>query len=159
MKIRSGIGYDLHRLVPGRGLFIGGVKVSDSLSALAHSDGDVLIHALIDSLLGATGDLDIGQLFPDNDPSYKNASGARLLSQVMDRLKAGNWQVVSVDSVVIIDLPRLAPFKEQIRNRLAELLNISPEDINVKGKSREGLTAQGGEEAIEAFAISMVRRT
>ncbi len=157
IKIRSGIGYDLHRVQPGDGLFIGGIRVSDSLQAVAHSDGDVLIHALIDSLLGAIGEADIGELFPDDDPRYRGISSIELLTQVHTMLSERQVEILSIDCVVIAEMPKLAPFKHEMRNTLARLLNMDSEDINVKAKTKEKLDAVGRGEAIECFAIAMVR--
>jgi 2-C-methyl-D-erythritol 2,4-cyclodiphosphate synthase len=159
IKIRSGVGYDIHRLVPGDGLMIGGVKVSAALRAEAHSDGDVLIHSLIDALLGSVAGPDIGELFPDTDPKLKNASGAALLAQVRDLLVARDFEIINIDCVVVTEEPRLAPFKAEIVRTVSALLGIPAQDFNLKGKTKEKLDAVGRGEAIECYSIAMVRYT
>jgi 2-C-methyl-D-erythritol 2,4-cyclodiphosphate synthase len=157
IKIRSGIGYDIHRLVPGDGLMLGGVKVSSDLKAEAHSDGDVLVHSLIDALLGAMGQPDIGELFPDSDPAYKGAAGSLLLGKVRELLDAQGYEILSLDSVVIIEAPRIAPFKSEIKKTISRILGIPQADFNLKGKTKEKLDAVGRGEALECFSIAMVR--
>jgi 2-C-methyl-D-erythritol 2,4-cyclodiphosphate synthase len=157
IRIRSGIGYDIHRLVPGDGLWVGGVKVSGACRAEAHSDGDVLVHALIDALLGAMGGPDIGELFPDSDPATKGIAGADLLVRVKAMLDKAGFEIMNLDSVVVIEAPKISPFKEKIRGNIARILGIPPSDFNLKGKSKERLDAVGRGEAIECFSIAMVR--
>ncbi len=157
IKIRSGVGYDIHRLTPGNGLYVGGVKVSTELQAVAHSDGDVLIHALIDSLLGALGEPDIGEAFPDTDPRYRGVRSETLLAEVRQRVAAHEAEIQSVDCVVIAETPKISPFKAEIREKLSALLNMAPEDINLKAKTKEKMDSVGRGEAIECFAVSMVR--
>jgi 2-C-methyl-D-erythritol 2,4-cyclodiphosphate synthase len=157
IKIRSGVGYDIHRLVPGDGLMLGGVKVSDTLRAEAHSDGDVLVHATIDALLGAMAGPDIGDLFPDSDPAFKGISGAALLQRVKEMLDKRGFEIINVDSVVILEAPKLAHFKEAIRANMAGILSIPLEDFSVKAKTREKLDAVGRGEALECYSIAMVR--
>ncbi len=160
LKIRSGIGYDIHKLTRGSGLYIGGVKVSDQLAFIAHSDGDVLIHALIDSLLGAIGEDDIGQKFPDTDPQYKNIDSKVLLSETANLLVEQNVEIMNIDCVLVAEQPKLNIHKEAIRNSLASLLNISFDTINVKAKTKEKIEtdAVGRGEAIECFCVCMVRK-
>ena len=157
IKIRSGVGYDIHRLVPGDGLMLGGVKVCDTLRAEAHSDGDVLVHSLIDALLGAVAGPDIGELFPDTDPKLKGAPGADLLRQVRGMLAARDFEIINVDCVVVTEQPRIAPFKAEIVRTISGLLGIPAGDFNLKGKTKEKLDAVGRGEAIECFSIVMVR--
>ena len=158
IKIRSGVGYDIHRLVPGDGLMIGGIKVSSSLKAEAHSDGDVLIHSLIDALLGAMGHPDIGELFPDTDPELKGIASTELLKQVKERLAEGDFEIMNLDSVVVIEAPKIAPFKNEIKRNIARILGIPQADFNVKAKSKEKLDAVGRGEALECFSMAMIRR-
>lgn len=158
LKIRSGIGYDLHRLEPGDGLYLGGVRVSDSLRFTAHSDGDLLIHALIDSLMGAIGEKDIGELFPDTDPLYKNVRSTVLLEEAVQIIKDKNFEIINIDSVIIAENPRISPFKEQIREKVSSLLGIPREDFNLKAKTAEKTGAVGRGEAMECYCIAMVRR-
>lgn len=157
LKIRSGIGYDIHKIIPGKGLNIGGIRVSDSLEFVAHSDGDVLLHALIDSLLGAAGEDDIGEHFPDTDPRYRGINSEQLLAETLGILKEKKISILNVDCVVIAEKPTISPFKSQIRNHLARKLGIPEGDINIKAKTREKLDAVGRGEAIECYCISMVR--
>ena len=157
LKIRSGIGYDIHRLEPGTGLYLGGVKVSDRLQFLAHSDGDVLIHALIDSLLGAIGEPDIGELFPDTDPRYKNIKSTVLLEKTVEILEKKQFSIMNIDSVILAEIPKISPFKEKIKKNIASILGIAGEDFNLKAKTGEKTGAVGRGEAIECYCISMVR--
>lgn len=157
IKIRSGVGYDIHRLVPGDGLMLGGVKVSTTVRAEAHSDGDVLVHSLIDSLLGAMGGPDIGELFPDSDPLLQGIAGAALLKKVRAMLEERKFEIINVDCVVVTEEPRIAPFKAGIIRNMAGLLGIPATDFNLKGKSKEKLDAVGRGEAIECFSIAMIR--
>jgi 2-C-methyl-D-erythritol 2,4-cyclodiphosphate synthase len=157
IKIRSGIGYDIHRLAKGNGLFLGGVKVSSSLKAEAHSDGDVLIHSLIDSLLGAMGEPDIGELFPDTDPGIAGVSSSILLEKVRLLLENNDFEIINIDCVIITEAPKISDFKKEIRGNMARILGIPVSTINIKGKTKENLDAVGRGEAIESFAVSMIR--
>ena len=158
LKIRSGIGYDLHRIESGNnGLIIGGIQISNDIQFVAHSDGDILIHALIDSLLGAIGEKDIGELFPDSDSRYKGIASTVLLNTTIDIVNRKNYEIVNIDSILIAEKPRIAPFKDIIRKNLAKLMKISIDDINIKAKTKEKVDAVGRGEAIECFCICMIR--
>ena len=157
IKIRSGIGYDIHRLKAGKGLLVGGVKVSESLMAEAHSDGDVLIHSLIDALLGAMGQPDIGELFPDNDPQFKGIASLQLLRQVKQILADNHFEILNIDCVLIIETPKIAPFKNEIKKNIAAVLQIPQTDFNIKAKTKEKLGAVGRGEALECFSTVMIR--
>ncbi len=157
LKIRSGIGYDIHRLISGNGLYIGGITVSEELSFDAHSDGDVLIHALTDSLLGAIGENDIGELFPDTDPLYKGKESSYFLEKVVGIYKAKNIEIMNIDSVVIAETPKISPFKSEIINNISSILNIDRDRFNVKAKTKEKFDSVGRGEAIECYCISMIR--
>ncbi len=157
IKIRAGVGYDIHRLVPGDGLMLGGVKIATHLKAEAHSDGDVLVHSLIDALLGAMGQPDIGELFPDSDPAYQGASGSLLLEKVKELLDAQGYEILNLDSVVVIEAPRITPFKNEIRKTISRILGIPQADFNIKGKTKEKLDAVGRGEAVECFSMAMIR--
>jgi len=157
LKIRSGIGFDVHRVEKGNGLYIGGIRVSDQLRFVAHSDGDILIHALIDSILGALGENDIGELFPNTDPQYKNIESTILLKKTLDILENKNFEILNVDSIIIAEFPKLSPFKEKIKKNIASLLRIPYEDFNIKAKTREKLGEVGRGDAIECYCISMIR--
>jgi 2-C-methyl-D-erythritol 2,4-cyclodiphosphate synthase len=157
IKIRSGIGYDIHRLVPGHGLMIGGIRVADTLQAQAHSDGDVLIHSLIDALLGAMGQPDIGELFPDSDPAYQGIAGSVLLGKVRELLHRNHFEILNLDCVLIIESPKIAPFKKEIIKNISGILGIPGSDFNVKAKTKEKLDAVGRGEALECFSMAMIR--
>ena len=157
IRIRSGIGYDIHRLVPGDGLMLGGVKVSAEFRAEAHSDGDVLVHSLIDALLGAMSGPDIGELFPDTDPAFKGIAGTELLKHVKAALEEGHFEIMNLDCVVVLETPKIAPYKAEIRKNIARILGIPLADFNLKGKTKEKLDAVGRGEAIECFSIAMIR--
>jgi 2-C-methyl-D-erythritol 2,4-cyclodiphosphate synthase len=157
IRIRSGIGYDIHRLVPGDGLMLGGIKVSTTLKAEAHSDGDVLIHSLIDALLGAMGGPDIGELFPDTAPEYKGIASTELLRRVKAILDDGKVEIMNLDCVVVGEAPKISPYKVEIKRNIARILGIPQADCNLKGKSKEKLDAVGRGEAIECFSMAMIR--
>ena len=157
LKIRAGTGYDIHRLETGEGLFIGGIKVNDHLRFVAHSDGDVLLHALIDSLLGASGQPDIGELYPDTDSRYQGIPSSRLLKDTLQRLDSQGFRLVNMDCTIVAQRPSLKSHKDLIRTNLSSLLGISVDAIGVKAKTREGLDAVGRGEAIECYCICMIR--
>jgi 2-C-methyl-D-erythritol 2,4-cyclodiphosphate synthase len=157
LKIRSGIGYDIHSVEKGNGLYIGGVKVSDNLQFVSHSDGDILIHALIDSLLGAIGDKDIGEYFPDTNATFKNIRSTVLLSKTVEILHKKQFEIINIDSIVIAQSPKISPFKNSIREKISKILGIPKEDFNLKAKTKEKIGSVGRGEAMECFCISMVR--
>ncbi|MBC7362253.1 MAG: 2-C-methyl-D-erythritol 2,4-cyclodiphosphate synthase [Candidatus Aminicenantes bacterium] len=159
MNLKVGLGYDLHRLVPGRPLIIGGVKIPFELGCLAHSDGDVLVHSLIDALLGIKGEGDIGQKFPDSDPAYKDISSLELLRQVMQEIKEAGFSVVNVDSVVILEKPKLAPFIPEMKTSLCPILGIQPENLGIKAKTAEKLGEIGQSQAIACWTVALVGHT
>ena len=136
--LRCGIGYDSHRLVAGRRLVLGGIEIPSPRGLLGHSDGDVLSHAIVDALLGAAGRGDIGRFFPDTDPRWKNAESRVFLETIRALLAERNLVIVNIDSVVILDEPKLAPYVERIKETLAEVLGIAAERVNVKAKTSEG---------------------
>jgi 2-C-methyl-D-erythritol 2,4-cyclodiphosphate synthase len=149
-----GYGFDVHRLVPGRRLLLGGVEIPHPTGLLGHSDGDVLLHALIDALLGAAGLGDIGELFPDTDPSLKGISSEVMLARVMDRLRSA-WSVENVDVTVVAEEPKLAPHREAIRRRVAAILGT--DRVSIKAKTMEGLGPVGERRAIECHAVAELR--
>jgi 2-C-methyl-D-erythritol 2,4-cyclodiphosphate synthase len=155
---RVGIGHDTHRLEAGRRLVIGGVVVPHAKGAVAHSDGDVLLHALIDALLGATGLGDIGEWFPDTAPIWAGADSARLLGDVVAKVRDQGWTIVNIDAIVFAQQPKLLPVKSQIRERLAELLALATDRINVKAKTGEHVGPIGREEAIAAEVVVLLER-
>ena len=155
---RSGFGYDIHRLKKQADtqLILGGVPIASGICAEAHSDGDVLIHSLIDALLGAICDGDIGEHFPDTDPLFAKISSLNLLKKTVERLYLRKASILNIDATVILQNIRLSPFKESIRCQLASTLNISPEQVNVKAKTKENLDAVGRGEAIEAYTAALI---
>ncbi|MEM9165722.1 MAG: 2-C-methyl-D-erythritol 2,4-cyclodiphosphate synthase [Planctomycetota bacterium] len=163
-SFRIGHGYDLHRLEPiapdgpGRPLVIGGVGLDHPLGPVGHSDGDVLLHALTDALLGAVAAPDIGQLFPDTDPAFDGADSAVFVARALSELSRQGFGVVNIDATVVLERPKLAPIKDTIRSRLAEMLGIGLEAVNVKGKTHERVDAVGQGRAVEAHAVVLVER-
>ena len=153
---RIGIGYDLHRLVPGRPLFLGGVRLPHDKGLLGHSDGDALIHALIDALLGAAGEGDIGTLFPDDDPGTRNIPSLDLLGAVMTRLRRRRLAVHHVDCVVVTEAPKIAPHAGAMKAVLAPLLGLPPGRLGIKAKTNEGTGLIGKGGAIACWAVALV---
>ena len=156
--MRIGMGYDVHKLVEGRDLILGGVKIPYEKGLLGHSDADVLLHAIMDSLLGAAALGDIGTHFPDTDPKYKGASSIELLKYVGDLLKENNFTIGNIDSTIIAQRPKLAPFIKEMRKNIANALNISENDINVKATTEEGLGFTGCGEGISSNSICLINK-
>ena len=156
--IRIGHGYDVHRLVPGRKLILGGVEIPHTTGLLGHSDADVLTHALMDALLGAAAMGDIGHLFPDSDAQYAGANSLQLLRAVMERLRAAGYAVGNVDCTVLAQAPKLAPHILQMRKNLAEILGCGLDAVSVKATTEEGLGFTGAKEGIAAHAVVLLRR-
>lgn len=154
--LRIGHGYDVHRLVEGRPLILGGVRVPFDRGLDGHSDADVLTHAVMDALLGAAALGDIGQLYPDTDPAYAGASSLVLLRGVGDTLKSAGYGVVNIDATVLAQAPKLAPFREEMRRRIAEALSLDVSRISVKATTEEGLGFTGALEGIAAHAVAMI---
>jgi 2-C-methyl-D-erythritol 2,4-cyclodiphosphate synthase len=154
--MRIGFGYDSHRLVPGRTLFLGGVVIPHTLGPEAHSDGDALIHALIDALLGAGALGDIGQHFPPTDEQYKEISSRILLERTLKVLSEAGFLPRNVDTTVVLEKPRLGPFIPQMRSNLSVDLGIPEAAISIKAKTREGLEPTGQGIAVEAYAVALV---
>ncbi len=155
--MRVGTGWDLHKLVPGRNLVLGGVVIPSEKGCAGHSDGDALIHAIIDALLGACGLEDIGTLFPDTDPTYKDADSAILLSSVVSKIKALGFCIGNIDTTVVLQNPKLGPYKTQIKQRLSEVLGIDSSLIGVKAKTAEGVLCELGQgDAVIAQAVVLV---
>ena len=154
--IKTGIGIDAHRLVKGRRLILGGVPVEYALGLKGHSDADVLCHALADALLGAIADGDIGVHFPDSDPRWKDANSLDLLAQVVERLKMAQARVVHVDATVMAEAPKLAPYRQAMRERLARVLEVSVQGVSIKATTLEGMGALGRREGMAAMAVATV---
>ncbi len=153
---RAGLGFDLHPLVPGRPLVLGGVTVPAERGLGGHSDADVLTHAICEALLGALALGDLGRLFPDTDPRYKDVSSLALLRSVMDLVGAKGGRLINVDATVICQSPRLGPFLPEMAKQLASTLGVDPDRVNVKAKSPEHLGLLGREEGIAAMAVTSV---
>lgn len=157
-EYRTGIGTDIHRLVEGRLLKLGGITVPYEKGLLAYSDGDVVLHAMIDAIAGAAGLGDIGMLFPDSDPQFKDIDSKELVLKVKDFLAAKNWEVVNIDIIVNAEEPKLGPYKMQMKRCIASLLGIDFLNVNVKAKTNEGLGEIGTGLAISAIATVLLRR-
>lgn len=155
---RIGHGFDVHRLEPGTGVVLGGVKIPCDYRVIAHSDGDVLIHALCDALLGAAALGDIGHLFPDTDAKIRGADSRGLLRDVVRRLAAGRWRVGNVDLTLIAQVPRVAPHVAAMQHALAADLGLGVDAVNVKATTSEGLGFTGRKEGIAAHAVALLRR-
>ena len=154
--MRVGMGYDVHRLVPERDLIIGGVKIPYEKGLLGHSDADVLLHAIMDALLGAAALGDIGKHFPDNDPAYKGADSLMLLGRVGEILSEEGYVIENIDSTIIAQKPKMAPHIEQMRKNVAEALHIEVEQVNIKATTEEGLGFTGTGEGISAQAVALI---
>ena len=156
--VHVGIGYDVHELVAGRRLVLGGVDIPHSKGLDGHSDADALLHAITDAVLGAAAMGDIGRHFPDTDPAYRGADSAVLLEKVMDRVRERGWDLVNVDATIIAQAPKLAPHLPAMGRRIAQLLGISSDQVNVKAKTAEHLGPVGQLQAIEARAVCLLTR-
>ena len=156
--IRVGQGCDIHVLIPGRKLIIGGVEIAHELGLLGHSDADVLLHAIIDALLGAAGMGDIGRLFPDTDARYLGADSSILLRAVRDRLAAAGWRIGNVDATINAQRPKMAPHIPRMVETIAADLGIPAERVNVKAKTAEKLGFVGREEGISTEAVALIER-
>ena len=158
IDIRIGEGWDVHQLVAGRKLILGGVEIPHATGLLGHSDADVLLHAITDALLGAAGLGDIGRHFPDTDPQFRGADSSVLLAEAARRVRAAGWQVGNVDSTVIAQAPKLAPHIPAMCRGVAAALGIAVEQVNVKAKTAEKLGPVGEGRAMEARAVVLLRR-
>ena len=154
--MRIGLGHDVHRLGAGRSLVLGGVTVEHHAGPVAHSDGDVLLHALTDALLGAAGLGDIGGWFPDSDPAWKNAESGQFVKKAVELIEERGWKIGNVDCTIFAEQPKLMNVKPKIRNRIAELLGVASECVNVKAKTGEKVGPIGRGEAIAADAIVLL---
>ncbi len=155
---RIGVGYDIHKLIEGRDLIIGGIKITHEKGLLGHSDADVLIHALIDAMLGALALDDIGTLFPDTDPKYKNIDSTLLLKHVYKFIQDKGYGIVNVDSNVIAQAPKMMPYIPKMKEVLCKILDISPDDLSIKAKTKEKMDAVGQKLAIEANAVVLLQK-
>lgn len=154
--MRVGIGYDIHRLVEGRTLIVGGITIPYGLGLAGHSDGDVLLHAIADALLGAATLGDIGTHFPDTDPKYEGADSAGLLANVVKLVKKEGFKLINVDTIIIAEEPKFAEYVGKIRIRTAEILGIKPSLVSVKATTNEALSPIGASEAIAAWCAALI---
>lgn len=154
--MRVGVGYDVHRLVEGRKLFLGGIEVPYHKGLLGHSDGDVLIHAICDAILGAAGEGDIGTHFPDTEKSIEGIESTKILAYVANIVRERGYAIVNIDAVVTAQEPKIAPLRDSMRNRLAETMGIRVDRVSVKGKTTEGLGFAGRREGIEVYAVALL---
>lgn len=156
--MRIGIGYDAHKLVEGRDLILGGVKLEHPKGLLGHSDADVLLHAIIDALIGAVGQGSIGDFFPDTDPQYKGISSLELLKRVYQTIRSEGYLIKNIDSTVVLEEPRLKPYIQKMKENIAGTLDLDPSQVNVKGKTEEGMGFTGKKEGISALAVCLVHK-
>lgn len=156
LNFRTGIGYDIHRLEENRDLIIGGIKIPYEKGLLGHSDADVLVHAIIDALLGSLALQDIGTLFPDTDPKYKGADSIELLKHVYSMVKENGYLINNIDSNIIAQAPKMMPYIPQIKEKLANVLELDVNDISIKAKTKEHLDSVGEKKAIESHAVVTV---
>lgn len=157
-KFRIGQGWDLHRLGPGTSLRLGGLDIPFQRSAIAHSDGDALCHAVIDALLGAAHLGDIGRLFPDTDEAYRDANSMELLAMAWEKVAAQGWEICNLDCTLILQRPKLAPLIPGMEENLARVLGIPAEDVSIKAKTAEGLGPNGAGESMEAWATVLLKK-
>ena len=159
MNFCIGEGWDVHALVPGRKLILGGVEVPHTLGLLGHSDADVLLHAITDALFGAAALGDIGRHFSDTDPQFKGADSTVLLAEAARRVRAKGFEIGNIDSTIVAQAPKLAPHIEKMRERIAQVLELDVEQVNVKAKTAEKLGPVGQQQAMEARAVALLVRT
>lgn len=157
-KLRVGFGTDIHRLVKGRKLILGGVLIPHAKGLAGHSDADALIHAVIDAMLGAIGSSDIGELFPDTAAAYKDADSGRLLRQVAEIVRRKRFRLVNLDAVISAEEPKLSPYKDAMRRSLARLLAADAGQVNIKAKTREGLDAVGARKAVAVECVVLMEK-
>lgn len=158
MNFRIGEGWDVHALVPGRKLMLGGVNVPHTAGLLGHSDADVLLHAITDAVLGAAGLGDIGRHFPDTDPQFKGVDSSVLLAEAIRRVRQQGWELVNVDSTIVAQAPKLAPHMSDIQAGVAKALGVAPDQVNVKAKTAEKLGPVGQGQSMEARAVVLLRK-
>ena len=156
--MRIGLGYDVHRLVEGRKLIIGGVEIPNEKGLLGHSDADVLIHAIMDAILGAAALGDIGKHFPDTDEKYKGISSIKLLNYVFVLIDNKGYCIINVDATIVAQKPKMRPYIDDMRKNISHALNISIDDVNVKATTEEGLGFTGSQEGISAQAICLINK-
>jgi 2-C-methyl-D-erythritol 2,4-cyclodiphosphate synthase len=159
MNFRIGHGYDVHALAKGESLFLGGILIEHDKGTIAHSDGDVLIHAICDAMLGALALGDIGIHFPNNNDKYKNADSKELLAEVMDLISERNYTLVNIDSTIAMQKPKLKPYIPEMRKILSRVLKTDEDNISIKATTTENLGFEGREEGVSAYAVVLLRTT
>ncbi|HUO09418.1 MAG TPA: 2-C-methyl-D-erythritol 2,4-cyclodiphosphate synthase [Phycisphaerae bacterium] len=157
-NLRIGLGYDLHRTIPGRPLVLANIVIPHDKGLDGHSDADVVLHALIDALTGAAGLPDVGQMFPNTDPQYKGIDSAKLLEATMQEFAKTGYKILNTDIIILAQKPKLSPHKPQMIKRLAELLQIREDQINIKGKTGESVDAVGEEKAIACQCVVLIEK-
>lgn len=159
-NVRVGLGFDLHRLEPGRPCMLGGIELPHPAGPAGHSDGDAVLHAVCDAVLGAAGLDDLGTLFPDTAPEWRGAASSRLLASCIERARSAGYRMVNLDVVIATEGPRIAPHRSAMRARIAELCGVAPQAVNVKGKTLEGLgaLAEGRGVAVQAVCLLVAVR-
>jgi 2-C-methyl-D-erythritol 2,4-cyclodiphosphate synthase len=156
--VRIGHGYDVHAFAEGRRLVLGGVEIPHTRGLAGHSDADVLVHALMDALLGALREGDIGQLFPDTDPAYEGADSIKLLSHVCALVRERGWRIVDADCTVAAQAPKMAPYRQAMRERMAQAMGVPTDSVGVKATTTEHLGFVGREEGIAAWAVALLEK-
>lgn len=156
--LRIGNGYDVHRLVEGRKLILGGIEIPHPKGVLGHSDGDVLIHAIMDAMLGALALGDIGQHFPDTDMKYENIDSTILLTRVKELIEERGYRVINLDSIVVLQKPKIKPYIEAMRKRVAEVLDIDVEQVSVKATTEEKLGFTGDETGVKSYCVVLLEK-
>ena len=159
MKMRVGIGFDAHRFTEGRPLVLGGVELPFRFGLQGHSDADVVIHAIMDAILGAIAAGDIGQHFPDTDEQFRDISSLSLLSKVASLLSKKRFQIDNIDCVALLEEPKLSPFREQMREKISAALGIEKDNVSVKASTTEGLGFSGRGEGVAAYAVALVEKS
>lgn len=156
--IRIGNGYDVHKLVEGRKLVLGGIEIPHTKGVLGHSDGDVLIHAIMDAILGALALGDIGQHFPDNDMQYKNIDSTILLSRVKELIDEKGYQIVNLDSIIVLQKPKVKPYIQSMRERISDILKIDIDQVSVKATTEEKLGFTGDESGVKSYCVVLLEK-
>lgn len=159
MQFRIGYGYDVHKLETGRKLILGTVEIEHDKGSVAHSDGDVLLHAICDALLGAACLRDIGYHFPDTNPSYKGISSSKLLSEVHDKIKASGYSISNIDSTIALQTPKISSYIPLMQEKIADILHLLPDQVSVKATTTEKLGFEGREEGISAYAVALILKS
>lgn len=158
MKLRVGFGYDIHRLEKGRPLILGGLLIPFSKGLLGHSDADVLTHAVCEAILGALCQPDIGEKFPDTDPAYKNIASTKLLEEVVSLMSEAGYSIGNLDITLIVEEPKIAPFKAKIKDAITAILNTEKNNVNIKARTQEGLGPIGQGQAIACYAVVTINK-